>query len=1102
VNTENVAILFTDIVGSTELSQRMSAEVADEVRRAHFSILRQAITESGGREVKNLGDGLMVAFGSASSALSCAVAMQQGVDVDNRRLGTSVGLRVGLSGGETTREDDDYFGDPVVQASRLCDRCERGQILAAEVVRLMAGRHNRHGSRSVGSLVLKGLPDPVEVVEIPWEPVTRGAVDGAIPMPGRIALAPAVGFIGRVRELGTLEEAWRRTALDGSKEIHLVHGEAGQGKTTLVGEAARRAFGLGSCVLFGHAEEDLASPYQLFAEALGHYVTHAPEDRLLSHIAVHGSELSRIVPALESRITELPPTRASDSESERFLLFAAVLGLLADASSDHPITLVLEDLQWADKGSLLLLQHLASNDPSMRVLVLGTYRDSEPTVAHPFVEFLARLRRQPCVSRTTLVGLDDGEVATIMEAAAGCSLSEAERELARAIHRETDGNPFFVTELLRHLSESGAIRQDPAGRWVTAGGLDELSIPQSLREVIDARIGRLGPQARSVLTVAAVIGRDFDTGLLERATGMEEDGLLDLLDAAAAASLVREYSDTSGRYSFAHALVQHAVYQDIGSRRRARIHRVVAQSLEDLLGDRPGIRIGELARHWSSTGDAGDSAKAVHYASAAGQAALTSLAPGDALRHFTEAAAIADRAGLVDPVSAIDVAIGLGTAQRQTGDPAFRESLLDAAHRAAELGDIDRLVAATLANDRGWASASGKVDFDKVSLLELALDRLGTNHPARPLVLATLCAELEFGSTLAHRQALADEALQAVGTLGDDATVAKVLNHLVFPLLVPSLLAQSLAWSQEALTRAERAGDPLLRYFAAAYRATVATRAGDIDEVDRCYAEAASLVQQLNQPSLRWEYTFHLAKRAQIAGDTVEAERLATEAFGIGVECGQPDAETFFGVQLAAVSWQRGTMGDLAPLIEQMVAESPGLPTLKASLAIAYSQAERTDDARRLLLEFAAEGFSLPQDSAWLNGMTEYAEAAIACGDQEFAGPLFDRLAPFSDQFSSAGGVTAEGPVSNVLGGLATVLGRFDEAECYFVTAAAFSARFAATYFGTETDLLWGQMLVARHADDDIDRARALLERARTTAETFGYGGIERRATAVLQHLE
>ena len=274
--TENVSILFTDIVGSTELSQRLSPEVADEVRRGHFSILRQAIAETGGTEVKHLGDGLMVVFGSASAALASAVAMQQGVDRDNRDREHSIGLRVGLSGGEVSEEDGDYFGDPVVEAARLCAICESGQVLAAEIVRLTAGRRSPHDCRSLGELILKGLPAPVETVEVLWEPLPEVTAGASIPLPSRLAVGPMAGVVGRETEMALLVDATKRVAGGKGREVLLISGEAGLGKTTLVAEAARSAFGDGACVVFGHCEEDLATPYQLFAEALGHYADPRP----------------------------------------------------------------------------------------------------------------------------------------------------------------------------------------------------------------------------------------------------------------------------------------------------------------------------------------------------------------------------------------------------------------------------------------------------------------------------------------------------------------------------------------------------------------------------------------------------------------------------------------------------------------------------------------------------------------------------------------------------------------------------------------------------------------------------------------------------------
>ena len=664
-------------------------------------------------------------------------------------------------------------------------------------------------------------------------------------------------------------------------------------------------------MLFGHCEEDLATPYQLFAEALGHYVTHAPEEQLLAHVEAYGSELSRLVPTLASRLRDLPPSKATDSDTERFLLFAAVVGLLGTMSREQPVVLVLDDLQWADKGSLLLLRHLAAAEQAMRVLILGTYRDSELSQTHPLTDTLADLHRQQGVSRIELAGLDDNGVVALLEAAAGQNLDAAGVGLAHAVFRETDGNPFFVSEMLRHLSESRAIYQDTTGRWVADVALEDLALPDSVRVVIGARVGRLGIAAGRALSVASIIGRDFDLDLLARATKTSEDDLLDILDAATSVALVREVTDT-GRYSFAHALIQHTLYEDLGHNRRARSHRQVAEALEDLCGDRPGVRVGELARHWACAHPI-DLAKAIGYSKQAGDAALGALAPGEALRYYAQALDLYPRVAYPDPVLGIDLAIGLGTAQRQTGDPASRETLLAAARLAVDLGDTDRLVSAALANDRGYTSNNTATDTDKIEVLEMAVDRLPINHPDRALVLATLCSELVHGSTLERRKALADEALAIGASSGDDATIARVVNQVFYPLLVPSMLGQQLALTEDALVRAERVGDPVLLFLVAHSRATAVFLAGDIDEMDRCIEIMCALAEQLDQPILSWTNTFHLAKRAQIAGDTDLAEQLATEALQIGTDCGQPDAAFFFAGQLMIVSTQRGTLGELDP---------------------------------------------------------------------------------------------------------------------------------------------------------------------------------------------
>ena len=1098
--TENVAILFTDIVGSTELSQRLSPEAADQIRREHFSILRQAIAEKGGSEVKNLGDGVMAVFGSASAALGCAVAMQQGVEADNRQSQhPAVGLRIGLSSGEVVPEDDDYWGDSVIEAARLCALCEGGQILASDVVRLTAGRRNPHQCRSVGALNLKGLPDPVGTVEVLWEPLEGTGGGLSIPLPGPLAVRPAMGVVGRENEVASMKDATKRVAAGEGREVCLVSGEAGLGKTTLIAEAARSAFEDGACVLFGHCEEDLATPYQLFAEALGHYVAHAPEEQLIAHAETHGSELARLVPALKSRLPGLPPPKAIDPDTERFLLFAAVAGLLASASAYQPVVVVLDDLQWADTGSLLLLRHLTANNQGMRVFVLGTYRDTELSGPHPLIHALAALHRQNGVSRIRLTGLQDTEVLALLEAMAGHVLDDAGANLAHAVCRETDGNPFFVSEVLRHLSETGAIYQDSTGRWTAKDPLDQITLPDSVREVIGARVGRLGPEAGRVLAVASVIGRDFDLDLLAQSTRTSEGDLLDILEAAAAAALVREPAESSGRYSFTHALIQHTVSEDMGPNRRAQAHRQVAQALEDLCAGRPGVRVGELARHWMAATQPIDLAKAIDYSRQAGDAALEALAPDEARHYYAQALEICAQTDDSDPVLALDLAIGLGSAQRQMGDPEFRKTLLGTAHRAVELGDTRRLVISALLNDRGFR-VLGSTDSDKIEVLEMALARLPGDHRDRALLLASLCKELPAECPLERRRALSDEALAIAEASGDDATIVRVLLQVSLPLRLPPLLHQSLSRSADALARAERLGDPVLLFQAAAARSVIAVQVGDVVEVDRCLEIARHLTSRLNQPTFSWVHAVERTTRFLIAGDTESAEQSATEALKIGTESGQPDAAVLFGAQFFGVSWQRGTLADLIPLIEQTIEQNPGFPALLGGLALAHVERGHSDDAGQIDLDATSPDFDAPTSGTWLTDQTLCAEVIIERHDAERAARLFTRLAPWADQFS-AGALTAEGPVCHYVGGLATVLGRYDEAETHFLESAAMSERVGAKFFAARTDLSWGKMLAERGRAGDAEKSRELLTKAHAAARAHGYGVVERRAAAALERL-
>jgi hypothetical protein len=981
----------------------------------------------------------------------------------------------------------------VIEAARLCALADGGQILASDLVRALAGRRGPHTFLPVGALELKGLPEPVEAVSVAWEPATV-----AIPLPSRLGHRPTVGVVGRDAELEAMAQAHKRAVAGEGRQVVLIGGEAGMGKTTLTAEFARSAFDDGAIVFLGRCDEELAAPYQLFAEALSHLVIHAPDDLLASHVAEHGSALAHLVPALSRRLPDLPHSKSADSDTERYLLFAAVVGLLASAARAQPVVLVLEDLHWADKSSLALLRHVMASAEHAPLTIVTNYRDTELARSHPFLDTLGVLRREHGVTRIELSGLDDAGVLSFMEAAAGQSLDEMGAGLAHALYRETDGNPFFVYELLRHLSETEAIFQDETGRWATRGDLDELALPTSVREVIGARLARLGEAAERALSLAAVIGREFDLELLASASGRDEDELIDMLDAAAAAALVRELPDTPGQFSFRHSLIQHTLYEDLGPTRRARSHQRVAESLEELCAGRPGARVGALALHWSKATAPIDMEKAFSYARLAAEAAAAELAPDEALRYFSQALTFEDQSSDVDPRVHLDLLIGLGTAQRQVGNPSYRDTLLDAARGALRLGDTERLVAAALANNRGYFSALGVMDTERVEVLEAAVARVEGDQRDRALLLATLCAESTYGASLEVRHDLAKEADAIAHRIGDDDTIVRVSNLVV--AAEPELVDESLVRTDEALIRAGTMGDPVMLFWANAWRGRVAVTLADIEQEDRCLLAMGSSVEWLNQPTLTWYYTYRTAARALLAGDPVEAERMARKALDVGTESGQPDAALLFGTQFMSACWQRGTVGELVPLIEQTIADNPGVPAFGSALAVAFADADRTDEAHQVLDQFASAGYDLPPDAGWLTGMTLYADAATACRHQEAAAALVERLRPWGNLLSYNTGST-EGLVSHYLGCLNAVLGHFDEAEARFAQATAFNERVRAEFFGARTDLSWGTMLLERASPGDGDRARELITKARSTAATRGYAVVERRSVRALEKL-
>lgn len=1088
---ETVTILFTDLVGSTERSAALTPEGANDLRRSHFATLRELIAATGGTEVKNLGDGVMVVFSNAAASLDCATGMQRAIARYNRRARADLAVRIGISAGDVSVEEGDYFGDPVIEAARLCALAQGGQILATDVVRLL-GRRSGHRFINEHEVELRGIPAPVAVAEVQWE--QDDAVE-QVPLPPRLPRIPASGVVGRAHERAVLHEALAIVRSATIPRIVLLTGEAGIGKSTLIAWACRSAFEEGAVVLYGRCDEDLVVPYQPFVEALGHLLLHV-DDAVLSALGDERlAALLRIVPDVQRRRPQLTEARATDPDAERWLLYGAVVALLDEVSGAAPIVLVLNDLHWADRPTLQLLRHIAAH-VSGRLLLLGTYRDVGLSAAHPLTDALAALTREEQVVRVPLHGFHEDEVVAFLTAAAGHAMDDAGAQLASTLQRETGGNPFFVAEVLRHLVETGAIVRDDSRRWVPTRALAEAGLPDSVRQVISARVGRLGDEASRVLHAASVVGQEFDVDILAAMVGSTEDAVLEVLEAASGAALVSEDLTEPGRFRFAHALVQHTLYEDLGGARRARLHRAAADALEARFGARPGSHAAELARHWMSATKPQDSGRAVRYARLAGDHALEALAPSDAMRWYSEAITLL--ASAPDDGERARCLTGLGEAQRQVGDGAYRETLLEGARLARACGDVDTLVRAALANNRGWVSRAGALDAERLEVLQAALDGLPESDSVeRARLLGMLALERTFDGDYRGRRALSDEALRIARRSGDDATVLDVLMRRPWQAIwMPETVEELHAESSEVVALAERLGDPVGRFWAATVRSSLSLQVADIEEVARCEAEKRRLAAQIGQPILEFVIAFSESWFRLLAGDTEEAELRANDALRMGNETGQPDILAFYGSQLHRIRWHQGRTAEIADFMAHVVSEIPDVPAFRGAAAHVLVEAERDREAAALLERETSLGFPGHDDFLAPAYFDLWARVATALDDAAAAAILYERLAPWS-RLVVFTVPTVHGAVVHNLATLAAVLGRYGEADSHFATALEVHERLRAPFFIALTLFEWARSL-RRRTGGDTARTESMLRRGRDIATEHGYAALQARCGRLL----
>jgi DNA-binding SARP family transcriptional activator len=939
---------------------------------------------------------------------------------------------------------------------------------------------------------------PGQAAMIVHERVLRGEAPVAPVPPARAEAIPVTSWpaplaaalerhtlVGRARELDVLEECWAE-AITGTRRLVLLSGDAGIGKTRLAAEVGRRAHDNGALVLYGRFDEEALAPYQAVVEMVRGWSSGASLQPLREQVGIRAADLGILfgefgAPPPE-RDDEPSPTVA-DGDGRRMRLFDGLAALFGEAGANAPLVLVFDDLHWADRPTLQLLKHLVRSPQPRRALLLGTYRDAELEPGHPLLELIGDVRRENLLRHIALAGLAEPEVAELV---AALGVPSPEATFVRALHGETEGNPFFIEEVVRHLRDSEHdLHADVS--------LTEAGVPDGVREVTARRLRRLCTDSRQALQVAAVIGREFDYDVLEAVAPLQDDALISALEEGVEARVLRE-SGPVGRYAFTHALVRATLYDGLSQLRRARLHGRVGEAIARLRAADLDPYLPQLAYHFAQAAPLEQPERAIDFALAAARRADRLLAWEEAAQHYRAAIRARELAGAPTDQVRGELLLALGASEDHAGmEEEARGTFAAAAGTARALGDGSLLGRAALGFAGQW-SILGRVDQARVAMLEEALDALGAeDSPLRARLLARLALELYYSGEPERRLALSEEAVELAHRLGDPRTLATCLDARHYALWRPENVNERLAVASELRRVAEQTGDPELELEGAGWTVVDLLELGDVQGADIQIAAAGKLAEALQRPIWLWWSSLLRCTRAQLVGEFDEAERLAEETLEVGRRGQAENALHAYTQAMFNIRREQGRLGEVEAAVRNFIELYPMLVAWRAGLALLLLEGGRLDEARAEFEQVADEG--LPRDANWLIGVTLLAEVCGALGDGARAEGLYEQLEPYAGRNVVVGrAATCNGAASRLLGILAAAMGSWELAEAHFISAQRMHERMGARPWLARTQLAYAEMLLTRRRRGDKARARELLGDAVVIADALGMGVVAQRA--------
>jgi class 3 adenylate cyclase/tetratricopeptide (TPR) repeat protein len=612
------AIMFTDLVGYTALAQENEA-LALQVLEKQKTVLRPIFEKHGGQEIKTIGDAFLVEFANTLDAVCCAIDIQETLQ-EHKPLsfaGKDTQVRIGIHLGDVVHREGDVFGDAVNIASRVQPLAEPGEICISRQVYDQVWNKIDHEIIALGEQELKNVQSPLEVYSISPQKAMSDLEAVQRPLPTVPFLEPRwlTPLVGRATELAKLRTAFEN-ALGSRFSVVALQGETGVGKTRLMRELALHAQSRGAVVLYGTAEDGL--PYAAWIDIARQYVARVPAEPLRRALGQHAPEFARLVPDVTLKLGKIPTYKPIEERQDRLRFYGTVTHFFVSICGQTPLLLLLDDLQWADRSSMDLLEYFVRSASGLPVLIVCSCRTEDVQPDSPIYQTLMKLNKQRLLETIQVKDLNKEETTSLIKQIFG--EQNISSEFVELIHHQTGGNPFFAEEVLRSLVEDGAIFRAEKG-W-DRKPVQEIVLPDSVKSALKSRLKRLDPDAINVLTMASVIGLDFDFEVLQEFSQIQEDTLLQKLEAAFSAGLVQQIPRQMNSFKFTDARIRELLLNDLIPIRRAKYHLRIAETMQKVYANNLEGHAEGIARHLLEAGEteqtikysimAGDRERAIH----------------------------------------------------------------------------------------------------------------------------------------------------------------------------------------------------------------------------------------------------------------------------------------------------------------------------------------------------------------------------------------------------------------------------------------------------------------------------------------------------------